>query len=230
MSRSSHSSNESKDEGQGYTDNATVSSSSSGSSSVTSSNSSGLRVEFNFDNSRAWTSIVPPPPVQGYEWAPHEVKNYLPYFISTASIRHLLQRLDILGNLRDVDDYTFVVCRSNERACHGREGYPDDFFYVYITLFRDLGIRLPFSEFQMGVLRELNICPAQLHPNGWAFMQAFSVLCTGLVLTPTPASFLYFFPAFPNSNRSWISLVPVKDKQLFTSFNSSYKGFKIKLL
>lgn len=78
----------------------------------------------------------------------------------------------------------------------------------------------------MGVLRKLNIFPAQLHPNEWAFMQAFSVLCTGLLITLTPASFLYIFRALPNANRSWISLIPVKDKQLFTSFNSSYKDFK----
>lgn len=78
----------------------------------------------------------------------------------------------------------------------------------------------------MSVLRELNICPAQLHPNEWAVMQAFSVLCTGLVLTPTPASFLYFFRALPNSNRSWVSVLHVKDKQLFAPFNSSYKEFK----
>lgn len=127
---------------------------------------------------------------------------------------------------RDSTDISLVVCRSNERVCHGREGYALDFFYAYITLFRDLGVRLPFSEFQCGVLRELNICPAQLHPNGWAFMQAFTVLCTGLLLTPTPASFLHFFRAQPHPNKCWISLVPVKDKQLFTSFNSSYKDFK----
>lgn len=118
------------------------------------------------------------------------------------------------------------MCRSNERACHDQEGYELYFFYVYITLFRDLGIRLPFSEFQMGVLRRLNICPAQLHPNGWVLMQAFNVLYTDLLLTPTPASFLYFFLTLPNTNRSWVSLISVKDKQSFTSFNSSYKDFK----
>lgn len=46
------------------------------------------------------------------------------------------------------------------------------------------------------------MCPAQLHPNGWAFMQAFIVLCTGLLLTPTPASYLYFFQTLPHPNKS----------------------------
>lgn len=195
MSVSSQSSRGSRDEGQGYNDNEAVESSSSRSSSVSSSSSFdySVEVEFNVDNSRMWTSLIPPFPVQGYEWTPFEERNCLPYIISTASLRHLLERVGVLRSFNDVNDYSFVVCRSTERACHGREGYGLGFFYTYITLFRDLGIMLPFSDFQMGVLRELNICPAQLHPNGWAFMQAFNVLCTGLLLTPTPASFLHFF-------------------------------------
>lgn len=139
---------------------------------------------------------------------------------------YLVERVNLLVDLRNAVNISLAVCRSNERACHGREGYHSDFFHVYVTWFRDLGVRIPFSEFQMGVLRELNVCPTQLHPNGWAFMQAFTILYTGLLLTPTPASFLYFFCALPHPNKSWVSLAPVKDKQLFTSFNSSYKDFK----
>lgn len=107
-----------------------------------------------------WTSPDPPPLVQGYEWTHFEVRNYLPYYVSTSSLRYMLEQVGILRSFNDVDDYSFVVCRLNERACHGREGYELDFFYTYVTLFRDLGVRLLFSDFQMGVLRELNICPA----------------------------------------------------------------------
>lgn len=52
-----------------------------------------------------------------------------------------------------------------ERACHGREGYASEFFYVYLTLFRDRKVFLPFLDFQMDVLRELNVAFIQLHPN-----------------------------------------------------------------
>lgn len=61
--------------------------------------------------------------------------------------------------------------------------------------------RLPFSDFQIDVLRALDVAPTQLHPNGWTFMQAFSVVCTALALTPTHASFLYFFQALPHPNK-----------------------------
>lgn len=137
MSSSSWSTNESGDEGQGYADGVAASSSSSGSSSTSPSGSPDRRgvvyedVEFNVDNSRVWTSLIPPPAVQRYDWAPHEVRNYLPYYNTTKSIRHLLEWVDLLADLRDADQYSLVVCRSNERACHGREGYELD-FYMYM--------------------------------------------------------------------------------------------------
>lgn len=98
-----------------------------------------------------------------------------------------------------------------------------DIFYAYVTLFRDLGIHLPFSKFQMGILKALNFCPTQLHLNEWDYMQAFCVVYMTLLLTP---AFLYFFRAIPSPTKSWISLALVKNKKLFTLFNSSYKDFK----
>ncbi|WVZ06446.1 hypothetical protein V8G54_019792 [Vigna mungo] len=66
-------------------------------------------------------------------------------------------------NLTDASHFKIVVCQMTERACHGRERYASDFFYAYSTLLKDL-------KFQMGVLRELNVAPTQLHPDGCAFM------------------------------------------------------------
>ncbi|QCD89308.1 hypothetical protein DEO72_LG4g252 [Vigna unguiculata] len=40
-----------------------------------------------------------------------------------------------------------------------------------------LHVRLLLDYFTMGVLRELNVAPMQLHLNSWAYMQAFCVLC-----------------------------------------------------
>ncbi|KOM37569.1 hypothetical protein LR48_Vigan03g095100 [Vigna angularis] len=114
-----------------------------------------------------------------------------------ASIEFLAGRVCLLSNIRDAERIKLVVC-----------------------------VRLPFFDFQMGVLRALNVCPIQLHPNGWAYMQAFSVVCSVLLLTPTLAAFLHFFRAIPIASKSWVSLAPVKDKQLFTLFNASYKDFK----
>lgn len=42
---------------------------------------------------------------------------------------------------------------------HGKEGYVLDFFYSYSIMFKDMSVKLPFKEFQMGILRELNMAP-----------------------------------------------------------------------
>lgn len=45
-------------------------------------------------------------------------------------------------------------------------------------MFSKVDLRLPLSSFEKGVLTELNVVPTQLHPNNWAFIQAFHILCT----------------------------------------------------
>jgi len=51
------------------------------------------------------------------------------------------------------------------------------FCYFYATIFKRVLIRLPLSVFEKELLTELNVAPSQLHPNSWAFVRAFSILC-----------------------------------------------------
>jgi len=71
-------------------------------------------------------------------------------------------------------------------VCHGQEGATEKFFCMYMCHFSQLHVRLPLDDFTMGVLRALNVAPTQLHPNSWAYLQAFRVLCESLYLEPTP--------------------------------------------
>ena len=110
------------------------------------------------------------------------------------------------------------------------QGWPlsllQTFTFVYVTLFERLGFRLPFNDFEKSLLTVLNVVPAQLHPNSWAFIRAFHILCGGLGIQPTPAMFLYFFELKNNSSRLlWASLSGIGGRGLFTLYQSSYKGF-----
>ncbi|WVY92617.1 hypothetical protein V8G54_031705 [Vigna mungo] len=69
-----------------------------------------------------------------------------------------------------------IACREDERVFHGKENSDGDFFYFYSCLFFDMHLRLPFIEFQIDVLRTLNVAPSQLHPNSWGYIQAFVVM------------------------------------------------------
>jgi len=54
-------------------------------------------------------------------------------------------------------------------------------------------MRLPFSRFESELLTEINVAPAQLHPNGWAFVKAFDILCGFFGRAPSVDIFLPFF-------------------------------------
>lgn len=64
------------------------------------------------------------------------------------------------------------------------------FTFVYETVGSRLGVRLPFSKFQCDVLKALNVAPSQLHPNSWAIIRAFTILCEGLDVEPSVGRFM----------------------------------------
>jgi len=84
-----------------------------------------------------------------------------------------------------------------DRVCHGQEGATEKFFYMYMCHFSQLHVRLPLDDFIIGVLCALNVAPTQLHPNSWAYLQAFRILCQSLYLEPSPYAFLYFYDTRP---------------------------------
>ncbi|KOM52078.1 hypothetical protein LR48_Vigan09g073700 [Vigna angularis] len=232
----------SDEEGRGYADDDVKSPSSSlgvvsgqGAKASPSRNSSDLLVDsdapeevaINVDSTDAWDGKPRVwPVVPGYDRAPHEVRQIPSSFYHRRPFKDLMGNISLVKAAEDATHFKLAICQMTERVCHGRGRYPNDFFYVYATMFKDLKVLLPFSDFQMGVLRTLNVAPTQLHPNGWAFMQVFSPICSSLALRPTPAAFLYFFHVQPHSSKSWVSLRTIGDRHLLTFFNSSYKDFK----
>ena len=78
----------------------------------------------------------------------------------------------------------------------------------------------------MGVLRALNVAPTQLHPNSWAYMQAFRVLCQSVYLQPSPYAFLYFYNTRPRQPTTWLSLISRPSISRLVAFSQSFKHFK----
>ncbi|QCD87052.1 hypothetical protein DEO72_LG3g1583 [Vigna unguiculata] len=78
----------------------------------------------------------------------------------------------------------------------------------------------------MGVLRLLNVAPTQLHPNSWAYLQAFRLLCMALYLEPSPRAFLYFFVTRPKSLITWLSLISRPSLKKLEAFTQLFKHFK----
>ncbi|KOM40851.1 hypothetical protein LR48_Vigan04g104900 [Vigna angularis] len=111
--------------------------------------------------------------IPGYDWAPHDASLFASEYGTKKALMWRIRRLYIV---RDVEDSRLIrtgVSLRNERVYHGKGSSPNDFFFMYASFFDQLCIRVPFTEFQMVVLRELNVAPAQLHLNVWAAVQAF---------------------------------------------------------
>ena len=113
-----------------------------------------------------------------------------------------------------------------DRVCYGQEGATENFFYTYMCHFSQLHVRLPLDDFTIGVLRTLNVAPTQLHPNSWAYLQAFRILCQSLYLEPTPYAFLYFYDTRPRRPATWLSLISRPSISRLDASSQSFKHFK----
>jgi len=77
------------------------------------------------------------------------------------------------------DNWIFLDLYSpDEPVCCDEAISPGNpFSYVYATIFQRVHLRFPLSVFEKEFLTELNVTPAQLHPNSWPFVRAFAILC-----------------------------------------------------
>ncbi|KOM45228.1 hypothetical protein LR48_Vigan06g053400 [Vigna angularis] len=139
-----------------------------------------------------------------YDWAAREVGEISSLFRSRAMLADWVENSCILRTLGYSACVRLVSCREDERVFHGRENSSRDFFYCYASPFYDLYLRVPFTTFQMDVLKTLNVAPSQLHPNRWGYM------CR------------------PAARRGWVSLISEPGNALLELYLQSYRGFKNK--
>jgi len=161
-----------------------------------------------------------------YNWVNSKVREFFSRYRSSYELRDFLSNTQIYSSSTDENIISFRRAENVDNVCHGREDDKSDFFYFYACFFSDLHIRFPLNDFLMGVLNFLNIAPTQLHPNGWASIQAFSFLCNLFSLSPSPKSFLYYYSSWPGKQPSWLSLISKPRIYFLKPFTSSYKDFK----
>jgi len=128
---------------------------------------------------------------------------------------------------RHDEDIAVIPCTPREPICgdeRSNNGVP--FFYFYQTVFKRIGMRLPFSGFKRELLTEINVAPAQLHPNSWAFVKAFDILCGYFGQPPSVDIFLHFFEVKKQGKSLWVSLSSITGRVILSLFQQSYKGWK----
>lgn len=103
-------------------------------------------------------------------------------------------------------------------------------FLFYLGVIGDFKICIPFSDFESGLLKTLNVAPSQLRLNGWGFIKAFKLVCEMVDITLTLGLFLSFFELKGTKKRGWVSLSRIPGKSFLQAYTTNYKGFKDKFL
>ena len=166
-----------------------------------------------------------------YSWAPVELLDECSSLVSTKAWRDHIGEPSTYDHRafgkRHDDDIAVLPCTLGEPVCgdeRANNGVP--FFYFYQVVFKRIGMRFPFSRFERELLTKINIAPAQLHPNAWAFVKAFGVLCGFFGCTPSVDVFLHFFEVKKQGKSLWVSLNNIHGRVLLSLFQQSFKGWK----
>jgi hypothetical protein len=171
--------------------------------------------------------------VSKYRWVKLDV-------LSTASIWDFEKKIDDLVSgltiARDTDFAEQIVvasCVSWEQVCMSAVEKSRPFSYFYETLFRTLGIRLPLTPFEMDLLNVVQVSLTQLHPNGWAFIRGFQIMCKHLEVDISGEKFFYFFQTKDGVTKrrriildrfcSWIYIRNQAGSRLVSTYTDSYK-------
>jgi Putative gypsy type transposon len=169
--------------------------------------------------------------------SPQTLAGPLPWVTQDVWTTHSLITVQALRQMKlsAMQGCYFCPPGEDEPVCASRVGDFTNFFFFYKAYMTRLGVRFPFTEFQMSCLSHLHLAPSQLHPNGWAYIVAFERLCQSFsVPIPCTATLFFFFfaPFTPRSGKEdeklkgLTSLRGDPDRKLLTAFSDSFKHFK----
>jgi len=165
-------------------------------------------------------------PLVDLSWVDPKVLEISSIYKTEACVAKFLAKYPVLNAGGHSHYFIVLPCEPTESVCLGQSGTGPPFFYMYTCFFSDLHVSLPFNEYTMGVLQALNVAPTYVHPNTWASLQAFRLLCDVMRLHPTPSCFLSYYTSHPTQKASWHSLIGRSGDVLYDSFAVSYKRFK----
>ncbi|RDX99706.1 hypothetical protein CR513_17213, partial [Mucuna pruriens] len=159
-----------------------------------------------------------------FSWVDAEVKRAFSEYIQGSLLLGLIKKFLRLGPWR----VRLRHCLPDESVNNRASSEDGPFFYVYEPVFSKLGLKLPLTAFEQTILRALNVAPTQLHPNSWAFVRAFELLCEDLGRAPSLGVFFWFFRVKKTPKVGWMSLSSRPNRQLLKPFLESFKIFKSK--
>jgi hypothetical protein len=123
------------------------------------------------------------------------------------------------GTIDEAEDWGLILPSTSDRVCSEYENFV---FPMYEVVFKDMGFRLPFSNFQREILLWTKLSPTQIHPNSCAFMRAFELLCDYLRILASKNVLFSFFTV--QRGADWVSFR--QTQKMFEIFAGKVWSFK----
>jgi len=162
-----------------------------------------------------------------YSWVHDDVDKHASVFDTRDKLDQFVSVYPVCED--SVLDYAVAKpCWARERVYMKPRADSYDFSYLYEFMFKEYSMTFPLTDFEVGMLSLMNIPPSQLHPNSWAFLRCFELVCSHLGFEPSLSVFTYFYQMKIGKLVGWVSLTASHGTPLFSLYNSSYKFFKIK--
>ncbi|RDX76915.1 hypothetical protein CR513_43041, partial [Mucuna pruriens] len=159
-----------------------------------------------------------------FSWVETDVKRAFSQYTQGSLLLGMMKKLLQPGPWR----VRLRHCRPDESVNNRASPNETSFFYIYESVFSKLGLKLPFTSFERSILEALNVAPSQLHPNSWAFVRTFELLCEDLGWEPSLGVFFWFFRVKKTPKVGWMSLSSRPNQKLLKPFLESFKIFKDK--
>lgn len=140
-----------------------------------------------------------------------------------SDVNFFQSKLYISATVND-EDVVVLPCDVSERVCDQiLAGAMEESFLMYMVVLEELGVTIPFTAFEMDVLKFLNVAPSQIRPNSWVFIRGFEILCKALSLEPSIGVFFHFYGTKDVNKGTWISISAHSGKKLFPPYASNFK-------
>jgi hypothetical protein len=152
-----------------------------------------------------------------------EVRAEESLYVDVATMDLFRSKFDISATGRE-EDVVLLSCDPDERVCDQETaGEGDESYFIYTAVLEEFGVKVPFTPFEVDVLKYLNVAPTQIRPNSWAFIRGFEVLCKSLGLEPSVGVFFCFYGTKDVNKGTWITISAHSGKRLFPPYACNFK-------
>ena len=96
-----------------------------------------------------------------------DVQSYNSMYSDQAKVE-LFRSKNAVSSTGREEDVDMLPCPPGKIVCVLRPKGVKEIFHMYGAVLEEFGVKIPFTLFEMDVLRLLNVAPTQIRPNSWA--------------------------------------------------------------